>query len=80
MDNVYVEALFKDVQGYIAEAIGACYFIVRDGLLISTPNDNSLESITQATAIELGKDLGIEVVRRRIRREEMYIADEAFFT
>ncbi|MFY4809579.1 branched-chain amino acid transaminase [Aliarcobacter butzleri] len=76
----YDEALLKDDQGYIAEASGACFFIVRDGVLISPPNDNSLESITQATAIELAKDLGIEVVRRRITREEIYIADEAFFT
>ena len=56
------------------------FFIVRDGKLISPPNDNSLESITQATVIDLANDLGIEVVRRRISREEVYIADEAFFT
>ena len=61
-------------------ASGACFFIVRDGKLITPPNDNSLESITQATVIELAADMGIEVVRRRISREEVYIADEAFFT
>lgn len=55
-------------------------FIVRDGKLISPPNDNSLESITQATVIEIAKNMGIEVVRRRITREEIYIADEAFLT
>lgn len=76
----YDEALLRDDQGYIAEASGACFFIVRDGVLISPPNDNSLESITQATIIDLAKDLGIEVVRRRVTREEIYIADEAFFT
>jgi len=76
----YDEALLRDDQGYISEASGACFFIVRDGKLISPPNDNSLESITQATAIELAQDLGIEVIRRRISREEIYIADEAFFT
>ncbi len=76
----YDEALLRDDQGYIAEASGACFFIVRDGVLISPPNDNSLESITQATIIDLAKDIGIEVVRRRISREEIYIADEAFFT
>jgi len=76
----YDEALLRDDQGYVAEASGACFFIVRDGVLISPPNDNSLESITQATVIDLAKDMGIEVVRRRITREEIYIADECFLT
>ena len=76
----YDEALLRDDQGFIAEASGACFFIVKDGKLISPPNDNSLESITQATAIDLAHDMGIEVVRRRITREEIYVADEAFFT
>jgi branched-chain amino acid aminotransferase len=76
----YDEALLRDDQGFIAEASGACFFIVRDGVLISPPNDNSLESITQATVIDLAKDMGIEVQRRRITRDEIYIADEAFFT
>ncbi len=76
----YDEALLLDDQGYVAEASGACFFMVRNGQLISPPNDNSLESITQATVIDLAKDLGLEVVRRRITREEIYIADEAFLT
>lgn len=80
VESGYDEALLKDDQGYISEASGACFFIVRDGVLISPPNDNSLESITQQTAIQLAKDMGVEVVRRRITREEIYIADEAFFT
>jgi branched-chain amino acid aminotransferase len=80
VESGYDEALLRDDQGYIAEASGACFFMVKDGLLISPPNDNSLESITQMTVIDLAKDMGIEVVRRRITREEIYIADEAFFT
>ena len=76
----YDEALLRDDQGFVAEASGACFFIVRDGVLISPPSDNTLESITQATVIDLAKDMGIEVVRRRITRDEVYIADEAFFT
>ncbi len=76
----YDEALLRDDQGYVAEASGACFFMVRDGKLISPPNDNSLESITQQTVIDLAKDMGIEVIRRRITREEIYIADEAFLT
>lgn len=80
VEGGYDEALLRDDQGYVAEASGACFFIVRDGVLISPPNDNSLESITQATVIELAKDMGIEVLRRRITREEIYIADECFLT
>ncbi len=76
----YDEALLRDDQGYIAEASGAAFFMVRDGVLISPPSDNTLESITQQTVIDLAKDMGIEVVRRRVTREEVYIADEAFFT
>ncbi|MFT7880351.1 MAG: branched-chain amino acid transaminase [Sulfurimonas sp.] len=80
VESGYDEALLRDDQGYIAEASGACFFMVKDGVLISPPNDNSLESITQMTVIDLAKDMGIEVVRRRVTREEVYIADEAFFT
>jgi len=76
----YDEALLRDDQGYIAEASGACFFMVRDGVLISPPSDNTLESITQQTIIDLANDFGIPVLRRRITREEIYIADEAFFT
>lgn len=80
IDAGYDEALLRDDQGYIAEASGACFFIVRDGIIITPPNDNSLESITQMTVIDLAKDMGYTVLRRRLTREEVYIADEAFFT
>ncbi|XPV68264.1 MAG: branched-chain amino acid transaminase [Halarcobacter sp.] len=76
----YDEALLRDDQGYIAEASGACFFIVRNGEVITPPNDNSLESITQSTVIDIALDLGYKVTRRRITREEIYISDEAFFT
>lgn len=76
----YDEALLLDDQGYVAEASGACFFMVKDGELISPPNDNSLASITQKTVIEIANDMGLPVSRRRISREEIYIADEAFLT
>ncbi len=76
----YDEALLLDDEGYVAEASGAAFFMVRNGVLISPPNDNSLESITQKTVLDLAADMGIPVVRRRISREEIYIADEAFLT
>jgi branched-chain amino acid aminotransferase len=76
----YEEALMLDDEGFIAEGSGECFFIVRDGVLITPPNDNSLESITQATVLELARERDIPIERRRITRDEVYIADEAFFT
>ncbi len=76
----YDEALLLDDQGYVAEASGACFFMVKNGEIISPPNDNSLSSITQKTVIEMAEDMGYKVTRRRITREEVYVADEAFLT
>ncbi len=76
----FEEGLMLDDNGFAAEGTGECLFVIRDGKLISPPNDNSLESITQATVLELAKDMGIEIERRNITRDEIYIADEAFFT
>ena len=78
IDCGYDEALLLDDQGYVAEASGESFFMVKEGKLISPPNDDSLASITQKTVIEIAKDMGIEVVRRRITREEIYVADEVF--
>lgn len=74
------EALLLDDNGFVAEGSGECFFIVRDGTLITPPYDNTLESITQATVIEIAKDLNIPFKQRHITRDEIYIADEAFFT
>ncbi len=80
LDCGYEEALMLDDEGFIAEGSGECFFIVRDGVLITPPNDTSLESITQDMVIRLAKDLGIEVKRERITRDEVFVCDEAFFT
>ena len=80
IDCGYDEALLLDDQGYVAEASGACFFMVKDGEIISPPNDNSLASIAQKTVIEVAQDMGYKVTRRRISREEIYVADEAFLT
>jgi len=80
IDCGYDEALLLDDQGYVAEASGASFFMVRNGELITPPSDNALESITQKTVIEMAQNMGINVVRRRITREEINIADEAFLT
>jgi branched-chain amino acid aminotransferase len=76
----YEEALLLDDEGFIAEGSGECFFIVRNGVLITPPNDTSLESITQATVLDLAREAGIPIERRRITRDEAYIADESFFT
>jgi len=80
IENGFEEALMLDENGFAAEGTGECLFIVRGDKLISPPNDNSLESITQDTVLRLAKDMGIEIQRRNITRDEIYIADEAFFT
>jgi branched-chain amino acid aminotransferase len=80
IDCGYEEALLLDDQGYVAEATGASFFMVKNGVLISPPNDNSLESITQKTIIEMALNMGIKVERRRISREEVFVADEVFLT
>lgn len=80
IDCGYEEALLLDDEGFVAEGSGECFFIVRDGVLITPPNDNSLESITQDTVLMLARDFDLKVERRRITRDEIFIADEAFFT
>ena len=80
IENGFDEALMLDENGFIAEGTGECIFIVREGKLISPPNDNSLESITQATVLELARDMGIEIERRNITRDEIYICDELILT
>jgi len=80
IDCGYDEALLLDDQGYVAEASGAAFFMIKDGELITPPSDNALASITQKMVIEMATDMGIQVTRRRITREEVYIADEAFLT
>lgn len=80
IDCGYDEALLLDDQGYVAEASGASFFMIKNGKLITPPSDNALESITQKTVIEMAHNMGIPVERRRITREEVYVADEAFLT
>jgi len=80
IDCGYDEALLLDDQGYVAEASGAAFFMIKDGELITPPSDNALASITQKMVIEMAGDMGIKVTRRRITREEVYVADEAFLT
>lgn len=74
------EALLLDTQGFVAEGSGENIFIVRNGKLITPELTAALEGITRDTIITLAGELGIPVVEKRITRDEVYIADEAFFT
>ncbi|MEM0026879.1 MAG: branched-chain amino acid transaminase [Ignisphaera sp.] len=80
--NGYDEAILLDSDGFVAEGSGENIFIVKDKTLITPPTyDAILEGITRDTVIKLAREeLGLAVVERRIRREELYTADEAFFT
>jgi len=80
IDAGYDEALLLDDQGYVAEASGASFFMIKDDEIITPPSDNALASITQKMVIEMAEDMGYKVTRRRITREEVYVADEAFLT
>ncbi len=76
----YDEALLLDTQGFVAEGTGENIFIVRNGQLITPSLTSALEGITRETVITIAKDLKIEVIERNITRDEVYSADEAFFT
>lgn len=74
------EALLLDPEGYVAEGSGENIFIVRDGVLYTPELTSCLDGITRKTLIQLARDNGLTVVEKRITRDEVYIADEAFFT
>ncbi len=74
------EALLLDVDGYVAEGSGENFFMVKDGVLYTPELTCCLDGITRKTIMGLAKELGIEVVEKKITRDEVYIADEAFFT
>jgi branched-chain amino acid aminotransferase len=75
------QPILLNERGKVSEGPGACFFMVRDGALITAPvTANILESITRATVLELARDaLGLRVHEREIDRTELYVADEAFF-
>lgn len=74
------EALLLDVDGYVAEGSGENIFIVRNGVLYTPELTSALEGITRETIMTLAAGLGVSVKEKRITRDEVYVADEAFFT
>ena len=76
----YDEALLLDTEGYVAEGSGENIFIIRNGILYTPDLSSALEGITRDTIITLAANLGLTIKEKRITRDEVYIADEAFFT
>jgi branched-chain amino acid aminotransferase len=76
----YDEGLLLDVNGFVAEGAGENIFIVKDGRIYEPQLTSALTGITRATVIELAAGLGYEVTSRPLTRDDIYIADEAFFT
>jgi branched-chain amino acid aminotransferase len=78
--NGYDEALLLDTDGYASEGAGENLFIVKAGKVYTPDLASCLDGITRSTAITLAQDLGLSVIEKRITRDEIYCADEAFFT
>ena len=81
LEDGYDEALLLDASGFVSEGAGENLFIIKGGV-IYTPDlsAGALNGITRNTVFHIAKDLGLEIVQKRITRDEVYIADEAFFT
>lgn len=76
----YDEALLLDTEGYVSEGAGENMFIVRNGVIYTPDVASCLDGITRDAVITIARDLGIEVREKRMTRDEVYCADEAFFT
>lgn len=76
----YDEALLLDVDGFVAEGSGENIFIIRNGKLYTPDLTSALEGITRDTIVQLAAEIGLTVIEKRITRDEVYSADEAFFT
>jgi len=80
LDTGHDEALLLDNQGFVMEGSGENIFLVSDGVIYTPDLTSALDGITRRTVMGLAAELGIPVVEKRITRDEVYIADEAFFT
>ena len=79
-EDGYDEAVMLDTNGYVSEATGENIFIVRDGVIKTTPWTSILGGLTRDSVMKLARDLGYTVEEQQFTRDEFYIADEAFFT
>ncbi|BAP54401.1 aminotransferase, class IV [Thioploca ingrica] len=76
----YDEALLLDAEGYVAEGSGENIFLVRDNVIYTPDLTSALAGITRATICTLAEEVGLKICEKRLTRDEVYIADEAFFT
>lgn len=76
----YDEAMLLDVNGYIAEGSGENIFLIRNGVIFTPALTSALDGITRDSIMVLAREAGYEVVEKQMTRDEIYIADEAFFT
>ena len=76
----YDEALLLDTNGFVAEGAGENLFLVKDGVIYEPEIASALTGITRASVIQVAKEFGMEVQSRRVTRDDVYVADEAFFT
>ena len=76
----YDEGLLLDVEGYVAEGAGENIFLVKDGKIWEPELTSALTGITRSSVIELAEGLGYKVGAKRLTRDDIYIADECFFT
>ncbi len=79
-EDGYDEALLLDVDGFVAEGAGENLFVIKDGVIYEPEIASALMGITRNTVITLAAELGYSVVSKRLTRDDIYIADEAFFT
>ncbi|PLX61368.1 branched-chain amino acid transaminase [Sedimenticola selenatireducens] len=80
VNDGYDEALILDASGYVMEGSGENFFLVKDGVIYTPDLTSVLNGITRKTIFTFTQELGIPIVEKRITRDEVYIADEAFFT
>ena len=80
LDSGCEEALLLDNEGYVAEGSGENFFMITNGIMYTPELTSCLDGITRRTIMEMARAQGIEVREKRITRDEVYIADEAFFT
>ena len=80
LQDGYDEALLLDVDGFVAEGAGENVFIVKDGCIYEPEIASALVGITRSTIISLAREMGLEVKSKRLTRDDIYIADECFFT
>jgi len=76
----YDEALLLDTQGFVAEGAGENLFVIKDGKIYEPEIASALTGITRDSVIQIAREFGYEVQPRRLTRDDIYIADEAFFT